>query len=148
VWIEGSWVTPPRPGLTFVSPRWVLRGGSWVFVTGGWATPGSFRVVVPVYRHAGISVRWGHPNYFLYSWHRYPMVHRYYDYGGRPRYNYGGRPHSYSPSERPHYNSPGERPHYNGGYNGGRERREAPPSNYHPATPVREHGGGGGRHRH
>lgn len=87
VWVEGTWVTPPQPGLVFVSPRWVRHGPSWTFVSGGWATPGSFRVVIPVYRHAGIAVRWGHPGYFLYSWHRYPMVHRY--YGGRhdsPRY--------------------------------------------------------------
>jgi hypothetical protein len=132
IWIEGSWVSPPRPGLTYVSPRWVLRGGSWLFVSGGWALPGSLHVVVPIYRHAGIAVTWGHPNYFLYSWHRYPMVHRYYNYGARPHYYSGGRP----------YYNPGER------YHGGWGHREPAPSNYHPATPVHEHGGGGGGHRH
>lgn len=154
VWIEGSWVTPPRAGLTFVSPRWVLRGGSWVFVTGGWAYPGSYNVVVPIYRHAGVYVTWGHPNYFLYSWHRYPTVHRYYyGYGGRPHYNYYGRPHDYSPVGAPRYNGPAERPHYNGPgerheSGGGWEHRSPPPSNTHGAGPVHGNGGGGGGHGH
>lgn len=122
VWIDGSWVTPPRPGLAFISPRWFYRGGSWVFVDGGWAFPGSLHIVVPVYRHAGIAVRWGHPNYFLYSWRRYPAVHRYY-------YGWGGRPH-YSP-----------------GGSRARGYQAPPPAHYHTASPAHEHGGGG-HHRH
>lgn len=129
VWIEGGWVSPPRPGLVFVSPRWIFHLGSWVFVDGGWALPGSLHVVIPVYRHAGIAVRWGHPNYFMYSWRRYPMVHRYY-------YGYGGRPLYYREGSREH-----------GGYHE-REQRGPPPGNYHPATPAHEHRGGGGGHHH
>ncbi|WNG37486.1 hypothetical protein F0U61_30215 [Archangium violaceum] len=98
-WVGGSWVAPPRPGLVFVSPRWVRRGPMWVFVDGGWAVRGSVRVVVPEYRHAGITVRWGHPHYFFHTWRRYPMV-RHYHYRGwsAPRYHRGPRYHDASPS--------------------------------------------------
>ncbi|HVG62581.1 MAG TPA: hypothetical protein VNA24_28715 [Hyalangium sp.] len=118
-WVEGAWVTPPRPGLVFVSPRWVRHRGSWTFVSGGWATPGSARIVIPVYRHARVAVRWGHPGYFLYSWHRYPMVHRY--YGGR----HDGRRHDDGP-----------------------RWRDRGPRNHHPATPAREHRRGDKRRHH
>lgn len=74
-WVAGTWLEPPRPGLVFVSPRWVRRGPSWHFVGGGWARRGSVRISIPIYRHAGISVRWGHPNHFHHSWRRYPGVH-------------------------------------------------------------------------
>ncbi|ADO71561.1 YXWGXW repeat-containing protein [Stigmatella aurantiaca] len=114
-WIQGDWVAPPRPGLRFVSPRWVRRGPSWYFVAGGWAARGSVRVVVPEYRHAQVSVRWGHPNYFFHSWHRYPVVrYRHYSHDrGHPgsghydRYRGGGRPSHH------HEASPG-RPSYGG----------------------------------
>jgi hypothetical protein len=127
-WIEGSWVMPPRPGLRFVSPRWVRRGPSWYFTAGGWASRGSVRVVVPVYRHAHVAVRWGHPNYFFHSWHRYPVVrYRSYDYGRRgPGHHYhspgGGRPgyhHDASPARPPHG---GHGPH-GGGHGGGHHHR-------------------------
>ncbi|WP_395804799.1 hypothetical protein [Archangium minus] len=97
-WVGGSWVAPPRPGLVFVSPRWVRRGPMWVFVDGGWAVRGSVRVVVPEYRHAGITVRWGHPHYFFHTWRRYPMVrHYHYRRWSAPRYR-GPRYHDASPS--------------------------------------------------
>ncbi|WP_224241762.1 hypothetical protein [Hyalangium gracile] len=139
VWIEGSWVEPPRPGLVFVSPRWHFRGGSWVFVGGGWAVRGSTHIVVPVYRHAGIRVSWGHPNHFTYSWRRYPMVHRYYHYGhgGRRHYDSGGYRYD---SGRYRYDSDRYRHRERG-------HRDPPPGNHHPATPAREHRGGG-RHHH
>jgi hypothetical protein len=110
-WVEGTWVTPPQQGLVFVSPRWVRRGPSWVFVGGGWATPGSFQIVIPVYRHARIAVRWGHPGYFLHSWHRYPMVHRY--YGGRHGHD-GGR-HWRDRGPRHHHPASPAREHRHGG---------------------------------
>lgn len=110
-WVAGSWMEPPRPGLVFVSPHWVRRGLSWVFVGGGWGWNGSVRVVVPVYRHAHIALSFGRPNLFLRSWYRYPGVSwRYYDYGhtryrpgyhssySRPGpYRYGPRVHDASP---------------------------------------------------
>ena len=68
---------PAPPGLVFVTPRWVRRGPSWYFVDGAggsMARPGR-RPGVP---HAGIAVGWGRPSYFVHTWRRYPMVHRYY----------------------------------------------------------------------
>lgn len=32
----GRYELPPRPGVVWVAPRWVQRGGSWVFVAGFW----------------------------------------------------------------------------------------------------------------
>ena len=96
-WISGNWVQPPRPGLVFVSPYWTHRGGSYVFIGGGWAMRGSRHVVVPYYRHAGISVRWGHPNYFVHRWSRYPTVHH---------YNYRPRSYYRAPSYRQTWSPP------------------------------------------
>jgi hypothetical protein len=36
VWVPGHYVIPPRPGVVWVAPRWVARGGGWVFVAGYW----------------------------------------------------------------------------------------------------------------
>ncbi len=92
VWVEGAWMTPPRPDLVYVAPRWTRRGPTWSFVSGGWAVRGSVRVVVPVYRHSSIHVSWGHPHYFPYAWHRYPVVHHYRHGGWRgPRYHHHDR---------------------------------------------------------
>ncbi|RKH08650.1 hypothetical protein D7V97_18890, partial [Corallococcus sp. CA053C] len=129
-WVEGSWMEPPRPGFVFVSPRWVRRGPSYVFVGGGWTTYGSVRIIVPVYRHASIAFSFGRPNPFLRTWYRYPGVSwRYYGYGhhryhpgGYHRsssYGYGGRSNYYGP--RSHPASPGPRySPYNGGRGNGR----------------------------
>lgn len=146
-WVDGTWLTPPRAGLVYVSPRWVRHGPSWSFVGGGWASRGSFRVVVPVYRHAGISVRWGHPHYFVHSWRRSPMVHHHWvrpwrPYHGpryhheRPRYHHGPRYH-----QGPRYN--GGR-HHDGPRNRGGWRRNDGPR-HHDASPV--HRGGRRGHR-
>ncbi|PTL85440.1 YXWGXW repeat-containing protein [Vitiosangium sp. GDMCC 1.1324] len=117
-WINGTWVAPPRPGLVFVTPRWVRRGPSWAFIDGGWAMPGSVRVVIPEYRHAGITVRWGHPNYFFHTWRRYPMVRPYYSWGRQ----YGG-PHYYqSPHYGPRYHDAGPVHENHGGGHGGGNR--------------------------
>lgn len=156
-WIDGSWVLPPRPGLVYVTPRWVQRGPSWYFVGGGWAVRGSYNVVIPEYRHAAIAVRWGHPNYFLYSWRRYPTVTHYSYYG--PRYysgpsRFGGG--GYHPASSPApgrvfmghggYSGPPRQSGYHGGYH------SAPPPSHggggHGASPVHSGGpnGGGGHH--
>ncbi|MFP2910772.1 hypothetical protein ACLESD_38195 [Pyxidicoccus sp. 3LFB2] len=92
VWVTGTWVEPPQPNLVYVSPRWVRRGPAWFFSCGGWAVRGSVHVTVPVYRHASISVRWGHPYYFAHSWRRYPVV-RHYEY--RVHHGYRYREHGY-----------------------------------------------------
>jgi hypothetical protein len=147
-WIQGSWVEPPRAGLRFIAPRWVRRGPSWAFVAGGWAPRGSVRVVVPVYRHSHVSVRWGHPNYFFHSWRRHPAVRYHsYDYGRRGAGHYyrapgGGRPYRYhdaSPA-RPGGRGGGHGGGYGGGrgggYGGGR-------GGSHGASPG---GHGGGNH--
>ncbi|WP_257454752.1 hypothetical protein [Archangium lipolyticum] len=120
VWVEGSWVEPPRPGLAYVSPKWIRRGPSWVFMSGGWAPPGSLHVSVPLYRHSGIAVRWGHPNYFLHSWDRYRVVrHDYWHRRGPGRWHDGRR--------------------YDGRRYDGR-RYDGP--RHHDAGPVRHHRGG------
>lgn len=36
VWVPGRWVLPPRPGVVWISPRWVHTGGGWVFHKGYW----------------------------------------------------------------------------------------------------------------
>jgi len=36
VWVPGRYEVPPRPGVVWIAPRWVQRGGSWVFVAGFW----------------------------------------------------------------------------------------------------------------
>ncbi|NOK19769.1 YXWGXW repeat-containing protein, partial [Corallococcus carmarthensis] len=135
-WVSGSWMEPPRPGLVFVSPHWIRRGPSWVFVGGGWGWNGSARVIVPVYRHAHISVSFGRPNLFLRSWYRYPGVSwRYYGYGHsryRPGYHYSSRPGPYRYGPRSHDASPGR---YNGPSNGGR--------GYGRPGPYRPQSGGG-----
>jgi hypothetical protein len=35
-WVPGRWDLPPRPHAVWVAPRWVHRGGGWVFVEGRW----------------------------------------------------------------------------------------------------------------
>lgn len=35
-WVPGRWDLPPRPRAVWVAPRWVHRGGGWVFVEGRW----------------------------------------------------------------------------------------------------------------
>lgn len=116
-WVTGSWVAPPEPNMVFIAPRWVHRGPSWVFVDGGWGLRGSVRVTIPVYRHAGIAVRWGHPNYFFHTWRSYPMVHRYYG-GWRTPAPY--RPHYYRSNPRYHDAGPVHENHGGGwGGNGG-----------------------------
>ncbi|WP_277991455.1 hypothetical protein [Corallococcus macrosporus] len=136
-WVSGTWMEPPRPGLVFVSPHWVRRGPSWVFVGGGWGWNGSVRVTIPVYRHAHISFSYGRPNYFLRSWYRYPGVSwRYYGYGHsryRPGYHYSSRPGPYRYGPRMHDASPGR---YNGSSYGGRGNSSRP-------GPYRPQGGGG-----
>ncbi|WP_279637360.1 YXWGXW repeat-containing protein [Corallococcus interemptor] len=131
-WVSGTWMEPPRPGLVFVSPHWVRRGLSWVFVGGGWGYNGSVRVVVPVYRHAHISVSFGRPNVFLRSWYRYPGVSwRYYGYGHhryRPNYHYA-RPGPYRYGPRSHDASPGR---YNGPSHGGGRGGYSRPGPYRP----------------
>ncbi|MBU8900099.1 hypothetical protein DRW03_18620 [Corallococcus sp. H22C18031201] len=126
-WVTGGWIVPPRAGLAFVSPRWVRRGPSWVFVGGGWASRGTLSVSIPVYRHASIAVTLGRPNVFLRSWYRYPMVS--WRHVPEPRYRYhDGR--------WTHYES---------------RVRAPPPSHYHSASPGPRsggHGGGRGGHRH
>jgi hypothetical protein len=120
-WISGSWMEPPRPGLVFVSPHWIRRGPSYVFVGGGWAWNGSVRVIVPVYRHAHIAFSFGRPNPFLRTWYRYPGVSwRYYGYGHQ-RY-------------RPYYSS--SRP----GYYGPRAHPASPVQRYHPSNNFRSGG--------
>jgi hypothetical protein len=122
-WVEGTWVAPPQPGLVFVTPRWVRRGPSWVFLDGGWAVRGSVRVVIPEYRHAGIAVRWGHPNYFFHTWRHYPMVrpHYYRRWSGPGRYD-GPRYHHASPYRDPNRGGHGGG-HRGGGHGGGRHHR-------------------------
>ncbi|XXF80299.1 hypothetical protein P2318_11245 [Myxococcaceae bacterium GXIMD 01537] len=131
-WVGGMWLTPPRPNLVFVSPRWVRHGHRWDFVGGGWANHGSVRVTIPVYRHSGVSVRWGHPNYFAHSWGRYPVV-RHYSYGhshyGYNRYNRSH--HGYNRSDYG-YN----RYNYGNGRSSDRRWREPSHPRSHPATPV------------
>ncbi|MET0403731.1 MAG: hypothetical protein ABW123_15075 [Cystobacter sp.] len=111
-WITGSWMAPPRPGLAFVTPRWVRRGPSWYFVGGGWALGGSNRIVVPEYRYANVSVGWGRPSHFVHTWRRYPMFHWSRPYGySRSGYryaphrdrdwNWGSRHHNSRPSGPP-----------------------------------------------
>lgn len=59
-WVAGAWLLPPRPGFVFVSPRWARRGGTYVFVGGGWAAARyRHRVVVPVHRHSRLLGRRG-----------------------------------------------------------------------------------------
>ncbi|WP_255653997.1 YXWGXW repeat-containing protein [Corallococcus sp. EGB] len=135
-WVSGTWMEPPRPGLVFVSPHWVRRGPSWVFVGGGWGWNGSVRVIVPVYRHAHIALSFGRPNLFLRSWYRYPGVSwRYYGYGYhryRPGYYSSySRPGPYRYGPRVHDASPGR---YNGPSYGGR--------GYSHPGPYRSQGGG------
>jgi hypothetical protein len=36
IWAPGAWVRPPRPHAVWVAPRWVHRGGGYVFVEGRW----------------------------------------------------------------------------------------------------------------
>jgi len=36
VWVAGRWMRPPRAGAVWVSPRYVRRGGGWVFYKGYW----------------------------------------------------------------------------------------------------------------
>lgn len=36
VWEGGRWSVPPRPGGVWVSHRYVYRGGTHVYVHGGW----------------------------------------------------------------------------------------------------------------
>ncbi|WP_208726391.1 YXWGXW repeat-containing protein, partial [Corallococcus terminator] len=138
-WVEGSWMEPPRPGLVFVSPHWTHRGSSWVFIGGGWASRGSVRVIVPVYRHAHIAFSFGRPNPFLRTWYRYPGVSwRYYGYGynryRHDRYRPGsyGRPNGYG------YGRPG----YYGGY---RSHDASPGPRYNGRNDGRP--GNGGRHQ-
>lgn len=149
-WVAGNWVAPPRPGLVFVSPSWVHRGPSWYFVGGGWAARGSTHVFLPEYRHAAITVRWGHPNYFVHSWRRYPTVHHYW-YGSRNSYRGSvhqswGRPNYYSgPS---HHSSGGSyssgpRGPYRGGYS---SPNRGGGSYSSPNRGGGSHGGGGGSH--
>jgi hypothetical protein len=85
VWVNGTWLEAPQQNLVYVSPRWTRKGRNWVFVSGGWSLGGTARVVVPVYRHATVSVKFGHPNYFVHAWNRYPHVHRYTRYENHPR---------------------------------------------------------------
>lgn len=125
VWVEGTWVAPPRPDLVFVSPRWVRRGPSWVFTSGGWAVRGSVHVVVPVYRHSGVSVSWRHPHYFSHAWRRYPVV-RYHEYRVRDGYRWRG---------------PGYRHH---DFRGSRWREQ---QHHHRASPGGRHHRGRGRYR-
>ncbi|TQF13827.1 hypothetical protein FJV41_21710 [Myxococcus llanfairpwllgwyngyllgogerychwyrndrobwllllantysiliogogogochensis] len=77
-WVDGTWAAPPRADLVFVSPRWVQRGLAWHFLGGGWAPRGSVNVTIPVFRHARVTVGWGHPNYFAHTWYRAPAVRYYY----------------------------------------------------------------------
>ncbi|WP_253910700.1 hypothetical protein [Pyxidicoccus fallax] len=118
-------MAPPRPDLVFVAPRWVRRGPSWYFSCGGWAVRGSVRVTIPVYRHAGIRVSWGHPYYFSHAWSRYPVV-RHYEYR-----RWGDR----------HWR------HDRGHYRGHDSRWRGP--RHHPASPggPRHHRDGRGRWR-
>lgn len=141
VWVDGTWVVPPRPGLVFVSPKWIRRAGSWVFVSGGWAPHGTRRIVVPVYRHATIAVRWGHPSYFLYSWHRYPVVRHY--HGGWGRYRDRGYYRDRGPyRDRGYYR---DRDHHRDRGHSGGWHRPGPSRRPHPATPV-DHPRGGRHH--
>jgi len=36
VWERGHWDRPPRPGMVWVGPRYIVRGGRHVYVRGGW----------------------------------------------------------------------------------------------------------------
>jgi hypothetical protein len=36
VWVPGHYVLPPRPGVAWIAPHWVARGGGWVSVAGYW----------------------------------------------------------------------------------------------------------------
>ncbi len=35
-WVPGQYVLPPRPGVVWIAPRWIPRGGTWIFVRGYW----------------------------------------------------------------------------------------------------------------
>jgi hypothetical protein len=35
-WVPGRYETPPRPGATWVAPRWERRGEGYVFIDGYW----------------------------------------------------------------------------------------------------------------
>ncbi|WP_426733103.1 hypothetical protein [Myxococcus faecalis] len=163
-WVDGTWAAPPRAGLVFVSPRWVQRGLTWHFVSGGWAPRGSLHVTVPVFRHARVSVRWGHPNYFAHTWYRAPAVRYYYHRPWRASGHYYRHDRVWRSPTYYHRASPGPgRPGYHRrddswrgrddrwkSHHRGPERHERwrAPSHRssprgHEATPVR----GGDRHR-
>lgn len=36
VWVAGRWVRRPRPNAVWVAPRYVHRGGGWVYYKGYW----------------------------------------------------------------------------------------------------------------
>ncbi|AGC42561.1 hypothetical protein MYSTI_01213 [Myxococcus stipitatus DSM 14675] len=176
-WVDGTWAAPPRADLAYVSPRWVQRGLSWHFVGGGWAPRGSVNITIPVFRHAHVSVGWGHPNYFAHTWYRAPAVRYYYHrpwrtHGHYYRHDRVWRSPRYHDYYRRHDASPGYGNHRddrwrnrdNGGWrnrdNGGgwrsrpserHERWRAPghrSGGTHGATPVGNHGHGrGGRGR-
>jgi len=35
-WVRGSWVIPPRSGVTWIPPRWEAEGGAYRFYEGRW----------------------------------------------------------------------------------------------------------------
>lgn len=154
-WVAGMWVEPPRPGLVYVSPRWVPRGPSWYFSWGGWAVRGSVRVTVPVYPYVSVRTSWGSPHAYRYTWHRYPAYHHGYrvrDYGYRSRnYVYRNRDHGYRSRDhgyRSHDSS--YRSHDSGSRNRGSSRwgeSRSHGSNSHSASPGgNSRGRGHGRH--
>jgi hypothetical protein len=75
-WIPGEWLARPHTGWVYVYPTWLRRGGAWVFRSGGWALAGGLHVVVPVHRHAFVSVGFGHPYYPVRSWWRHGPPYR------------------------------------------------------------------------
>lgn len=162
VWVAGAWVEPPRPGLVFVTHRWVHRGPSWHFSWGGWAVRGSVRVTVPVYPYVSVRTRWGHPHVYRYTWHRYPAYHHGYrvrDYGYRSYYGYRNRDYGYRGRDYGYrsrdYGYRGRdhgyrgRDHGHGGRGSGRwgESRSHGSRN-HSASPSGGHSRGRGHDRH